>query len=153
MAGRIGAIAQAPYVASKWALEGVSEQMAQELAPFGIRVVDHRARASPSRRSSPRTSTCRTRPAPTTPSTAGCCRCTRRASNHATDPFEVAETIRHAIETDAPRLRYTVSWGGPELVEGRARMTDEEWVAIGLAPDDAGYIAAFGEAFGLDIST
>ena len=38
VAGRIGAIGQAPYVASKWALEGVSEQMAQELAPFGIRV-------------------------------------------------------------------------------------------------------------------
>jgi hypothetical protein len=73
--------------------------------------------------------------------------------NHATDPFEVAATIRHAIETDAPRLRYTVSWGGPELVEGRARMTDEEWIALGLAPDDAGYITAFGEAFGLDIST
>jgi NAD(P)-dependent dehydrogenase (short-subunit alcohol dehydrogenase family) len=38
VAGRIGAIAQAPYVASKWALEGVSEQMALELAPFGVRV-------------------------------------------------------------------------------------------------------------------
>ena len=73
--------------------------------------------------------------------------------NHATDPFEVAAAIRHAIETETPRLRYTVSWGGAELVGGRARMTDEEWVAIGLASDDAGYIKAFGEAFGLDIST
>jgi hypothetical protein len=32
-------------------------------------------------------------------------------------------------------------------------MSDEEWVALGLAPDDAGYIAAFRDAFGLDIST
>ena len=37
--GRIAAIAQQPYVASKWAFEGVSEGLAQELAPFGIRVV------------------------------------------------------------------------------------------------------------------
>jgi NAD(P)-dependent dehydrogenase (short-subunit alcohol dehydrogenase family) len=37
--GRFGAIAQAPYVASKWALEGLSEELALELAPFGIRVV------------------------------------------------------------------------------------------------------------------
>ena len=36
--GRIAALAQSPYVSSKWALEGLSEQLAQEVAPFGIRV-------------------------------------------------------------------------------------------------------------------
>ena len=152
VAGRIGAIAQAPYVASKWALEGVSEQMAQELAPFGIRVAIIEPGVTKSAIFAKNVDT---------PNTTGAYDAHYRRMlqmyaaglNHATDPFEVAETIRHAIETDAPRLRYTVSWGGAELVEGRARMTDEEWVAIGLAPDDAGYIAAFGEAFGLDIST
>ncbi len=39
MAGRMAALAQSPYVASKWAFEGISEGLAQELAPFGIRVV------------------------------------------------------------------------------------------------------------------
>src|SRR5207302_1591365 len=39
VAGRFGAIGQAPYVASKWAFEGLSEELALELAPFGIRVV------------------------------------------------------------------------------------------------------------------
>ncbi len=152
VAGRIGAIGQAPYVASKWALEGVSEQMAQELAPFGIRVAIIEPGVTKSAIFAKNIDT---------PNTTGAYDAQYRRMlqmyaaglNHATDPFEVAETIRHAIETDAPRLRYTVSWGGPELVEGRARMTDEEWVAIGLAPDDAGYITAFGEAFGLDIST
>jgi NAD(P)-dependent dehydrogenase (short-subunit alcohol dehydrogenase family) len=38
VAGRIAAIAQQPYVASKWAFEGMSEGLAQEVAPFGIRV-------------------------------------------------------------------------------------------------------------------
>ena len=37
--GRVAAIAQSPYVTSKWAFEGLSEGLAQELAPFGIRVV------------------------------------------------------------------------------------------------------------------
>ena len=41
--GRIAALAQSPYVTSKWAFEGLSEGLAQELAPFGIRVGDHRA--------------------------------------------------------------------------------------------------------------
>ena len=36
--GRIAALAQSPYVTSKWALEGLSEGLAQEVAPFGIRV-------------------------------------------------------------------------------------------------------------------
>ena len=44
VAGRIAALAQSPYVASKWAFEGLSEGLAQELAPFGIRGRDHRAR-------------------------------------------------------------------------------------------------------------
>jgi len=152
VAGRIGAIAQAPYVASKWALEGVSEQMAQELAPFGIRV----AIIEPGVTKSAIFAKNVDLPAGTGAYDAHYRRMLQMYAaglNHATDPFEVAETIRNAIETDTPRLRYTVSWGGPELVEGRTRMTDEEWVAIGLAPDDDAYITAFGEAFGLDIST
>lgn len=152
VAGRIAAVAQAPYVASKWALEGVSEQMAQELAPFGIRVAIIEPGVTKSAIFAKNIDT---------PNATGAYDAHYRrmlqmyaaGHSHATDPFEVAETIRHAIETDAPRLRYTVSWGGAELVEGRARMTDEEWVALGLIPDDVGYIAAFGEAFGLDIST
>jgi NAD(P)-dependent dehydrogenase (short-subunit alcohol dehydrogenase family) len=38
VAGRFASPAQAPYVASKRAFEGVSEELAHELAPFGIPV-------------------------------------------------------------------------------------------------------------------
>ncbi|MCL4167178.1 UNVERIFIED_CONTAM: hypothetical protein GTU68_059857, partial [Idotea baltica] len=39
IAGRIAAIGQSAYVTSKWAVEGLSEGLTQELAPHGIRVV------------------------------------------------------------------------------------------------------------------
>jgi len=72
---------------------------------------------------------------------------------HATDAVEVAEVIRHAIETDDPKLRYQVSWGGRELVDGRTAMTDEDWVDLGRIPTLDGYIEAFEAAFGLDLRT
>jgi short-subunit dehydrogenase len=37
--GRIGSVAIAPYIASKFALEGFSESLSLELKPLGIRVV------------------------------------------------------------------------------------------------------------------
>ena len=72
---------------------------------------------------------------------------------HASDAVEVAEVIRHAIETDEPKLRYPVSWGGRGIVEGRARMTDEQWVELGRIDDFGEYIAAFEHYFGTDLST
>ena len=80
LTGKVAAIAQSPYVASKYAFEGVSDGLAQELAPFGIRVVDHRARRDEvgdlrqERRRPER------RPAPTTPRTGGCSSSTPAAS-------------------------------------------------------------------------
>ena len=65
----------------------------------------------------------------------------------ATDPFEVGAIVHHAITTDEPKLRYPVSWGGPEMVAGRRAMTDEEWVAMGAIVDDADYYDAFEHHF------
>jgi hypothetical protein len=72
---------------------------------------------------------------------------------HATDPFEVAAVIQHAIETDTPVLRYPVSWAGPEIIAGRANLSDEDWVSMGTIDDDQQYIERFREVFGVDIST
>jgi hypothetical protein len=70
----------------------------------------------------------------------------------ATDPFEVAAVVHHAITTPDPQLRYPVSWGGRELIEGRARLDDTDWVALGAVADDAEYYARFRDLFGLDIA-
>jgi len=59
--------------------------------------------------------------------------------------------IFEAATTDQPKLRWTCGWGGAELSSGRARVSDEDWVALGAIADDAEYAAAFTELFGLDV--
>jgi len=149
--GRIAAIAQQPYVASKWAFEGMSEGLAQELAPFGIRVAIVEPGVTKS------AIFAKTIDAPN--STGAYDAPYRRMFQfyaagiaQATDPFEVGEVVRYAIETDDPQLRYQVSWGGRELVERRATMDDRDWVALGSLADDDEYYRRFHELFGLDIT-
>jgi NAD(P)-dependent dehydrogenase (short-subunit alcohol dehydrogenase family) len=152
VAGRLAAIAQAPYVAAKWALEGISEQLAQEVAPFGIRVAIIEPGVTKSSIFGKNTDA----PNDTgvyAPQYERMLQMYAAGYVHASDAVEVAEAIRHAIETDEPVLRYPVSWGGRSMVDGRRRMTDEEWVALGRIESLDDYITAFGEAFGVDITT
>jgi NAD(P)-dependent dehydrogenase (short-subunit alcohol dehydrogenase family) len=152
IAGRIAALAQSPYVTSKWALEGLSEGLAQELAPFGIRVVIIEPGVTKSAIFAKNIDA---------PNQTGAYDAHYRrmfqfyAAGHAqaTDPFEVGRLIHHAITTDEPQLRYAVSWAGPEIIAGRQRMSDEAWVALGDLVDDTDYFAAFGSTFGLDIAS
>ena len=150
IAGRMAAIAQSPYVASKFALEGLSEGLAQELAPFGIRVVIVEPGVTKSAIFAKSVDAPNATGAYDTPY--------RRMFQfyaaglvNATDPFEVAEVIREAITTDQPKLRYAVSWGGRELIDGRAAMSDEDWVELGGLADDAEYYDRFEQHFGLNI--
>src|SRR3954451_17882854 len=151
IAGRVAAIAQSPYVTSKWAFEGLSEGLAQELAPFGIRVVI----IEPGVTKSAIFAKSVDAPNATGAYDAPYRRMFQfyaRGIAEATDPQEVAEVIYDAVTTDSPQLRYAVSWGGPELIKGRESMSDEDWIALGSHHDDADYYAAFQSAFGLDIS-
>ena len=151
VAGRFGAIAQAPYTASKWGFEGLSEELAFELAPFGIRVVIVEPGVTKS------AIFAKNQAAPN--GSAAYDMHYRRLFNfyaaglaQATDPFDVAEVIREAITTDRPRLRYACAWGGPEIIAGRSTMSDEDWVELGAIEDDAAYEKAFATAFGVDIA-
>lgn len=152
VAGRIAALAQSPYVASKWALEGVSEGLAQELAPFGIRV----AIVEPGVTKSAIFAKNIDAPNSTDAYAAHYRRMFQfyaAGMANATDPFEVGRVIEHAITTDSPRLRYPVSWGGEEMASRHDRIDDADWLELGAIEDDADYIARFREIFGIDIST
>ena len=150
VAGRVAAIAQSPYVASKFALEGLSEGLAQEVAPFGIRVVI----VEPGVTKSAIFAKSVDAPNATGAYDAPYQRMFQfyaAGLANATDPFEVAGVIRQAITTSEPKLRYAVSWGGQELIDGRAAMSDEDWVELGGLADDVEYYDRFQQHFGLDI--
>ncbi|MGA9278993.1 SDR family oxidoreductase [Ilumatobacter sp.] len=151
VAGRIAALAQSPYVASKWALEGVSEGLAQELAPFGIRVAIIEPGVTKSAIFAKNIDA---------PNSSDAYEAHYRrmfqfygaGMANATDPFEVGRVIEHAITTDSPRLRYPVSWGGEEMSALHDRIDDADWLELGALEDDADYITRFNEIFGIDIS-
>jgi NAD(P)-dependent dehydrogenase (short-subunit alcohol dehydrogenase family) len=149
IAGRIAALAQTVYSSSKWAVECLSENLAQEVAPFGVRV------------SIVEPGVTRTailpknigHPTPTAYETQY-----RRMlqfyakgieANIAAD--EVAQTILFALRDPEARLRYTCAWGGDELPRGRAQMTDAQWVELGRPDSDEEYYDRFQKLFGLDL--
>ena len=150
VAGRLAAVAQAPYVAAKWALEGASEQLALEVAGFGVRV----AIVEPGITQSSIFGKNVDMPNDTGaygPANERMLQMYAAGAANATPAVEVGEMIRHAIETDDPKLRYQVSWGGAEMVAGRAAMSDEDWVMLGTIESLDDYVAAFNDAFGVDI--
>ena len=149
--GQIAAIAQQPYVASKWAFEGLSEGLAQELAPFGIRVAIIEPGVTKSAIFAKNIDT---------PNSTGAYDTHYRrmfqfyaaGMANSTDPFEVARVIHEAITTDTPRLRYPVSWCGPEMAALHDRIADDDWVGLGAIDDDGEYYARFAEIFDVDIA-
>lgn len=150
--GRIAALAQTAYVTSKWAFEGLSEGLAQEVAPFGIRVAIVEPGVTKSAIFAKNIEM---------PNESGAYGTAYRRMfqmyaaglANATDPVEVARVIHHAVVTDAPRLRYAVSWGAEPMISGRARLSDEEWVELGQYADDQddAYYDHFARAFGVDL--
>ena len=146
----IAAIGQSPYVASKWAVEGLSEGMAQELAPHGIRVaviepgIVMTAIMAKNTDAPDATGAY----APHYRRLFGFYQKGLRTPGH---PDEVADVIYAAATDDPPKFRYTCGWGGVELSANRAKIADEDWIALGAIEDDRAYAARFSELFELDI--
>ncbi len=148
--GRITAIAQSPYYVSKWAVEGMSEGLAHEVAPFGIRVAIVEPGITRSSIFSKNIDA---------PNQSGAYDAHYRrlfafyaaGITNATPAEEVAATILEAATTSSPRLRWHCSWGASELLAARAAMTDEEWVSFGSHLDDEAYYGEFVARFNLDI--
>lgn len=126
VSGRVVNSPMGPYAASKFALEGMTEALAQEVRPFGIRVVlvepgiidTEMARSV-------------TRPSETTiyPHSRSMAEIFSEALEHPVAPDLVAATIREIVEGSSWRFRYLVGPDAGPLIEERAAITDEEFIA------------------------
>lgn len=136
VAGRVANSPLAAYAASKWALEAMSEALAQEVRPFNIRVaiVEPGIIDTPlARRAEVRLDGTRYRQV-------------RRYGGFFRASFEggtprppglVAKAIRDIIESGTLKLRHPVGPNSAEYIAWRKAMTDEEMVEWGALDDDA----------------
>ena len=150
IAGRVGLPAQPIYSASKWALEGLSENLAHDLSSFGVRVSI-------------------IEPGVTRTAILG-----KNNTVPQNDDFEniyarmldmymqgieanirpeaVSETILQCLESSSHQLRWPVAWGAETMVNARhdGSVSDEEWVKIGsLVNNREEWVRSFRQAFNL----
>jgi NAD(P)-dependent dehydrogenase (short-subunit alcohol dehydrogenase family) len=146
VAGRISCAPLTPYMASKWALEGLSEGLAGEMKMFNVRVAIVE---------------------PGIIDTAmaqgiGCCESTSpyphrerfagifaAALKNPTPPSLVAQKILEVAESDSWQLRHTVGPDAAPFLQWRNSMTDEDWINYN-ASDNETYFQHFERDFGFD---
>ncbi|MGH7857115.1 MAG: SDR family oxidoreductase, partial [Candidatus Binatia bacterium] len=142
-AGRLAMPIMSAYCASKWALEAVSESLATEVAPFGIRV----ALVEPGMILTPIWSKVDMTPptGPYAPMRMRLGRTVLQEMASGSPPEEVADCIAQAISTDEPRLRWLVGQGATRNIANRRAMTDEEFAALWNGPDEEFFARMFAE--------
>jgi NAD(P)-dependent dehydrogenase (short-subunit alcohol dehydrogenase family) len=135
IAGRIALPGQAPYSASKWAAEALSEALAAEVEPFGIRV----AIVEPGVVMTPIVDKGGNLPLDSkSPYFGSTLRTIRLLLAGLIEPLtadQVADTVWHAITTDAPSLRYVVGRDAEAITATRSAISDRAWIA-GLSVAD-----------------
>ncbi len=146
VSGRIAAAPFAPYVASKCALEAISEALAQEVKTLGIRVAIVQPGITDTDMARSITISSNTSLYPHERRMAGLFTASLESP---TGPEVAGELIREIIEGDSWRLRYPVGPDAEPFLSWRAEMTDEEWVDWGAADDEAWYESVERD-FGLD---
>jgi NAD(P)-dependent dehydrogenase (short-subunit alcohol dehydrogenase family) len=149
VAGRFSSAPQAPYAASKWALEAASESLAQEVKPFGIRV----AIVEPGMIATPIFD--KMKPPGETdkslyPHTRRLTALFDAAVKNAASPYVVGEAIRGIVESNSWQLRYPVGQDAAPLLAWRASMTDEQWVDYAAVTDEE-WVARVKRDFGIDV--
>jgi len=147
VAGRIAVAPQAAYVASKHALEGLSECLAQEVKAFNIRV----AVLEPGVVATPIFKKIGLERATAYPHGRRLAALFGAMAKQPTPPEAVAEQIREIIEGESWQLRYPIGLHAPITLAWRARSSDEEWIAL-LASTDAEWTARIKQEFGLEIA-
>jgi NAD(P)-dependent dehydrogenase (short-subunit alcohol dehydrogenase family) len=146
VAGRIASAPMAPYTASKWALEALSEALAGEMKTFNVRV----AIVEPGI-----IDTAMARRIEDRPSNSPYRQRARFASLFAASlknpvpPSLVAQKIMEIIESGTWQLRHPVGPDAAPFLQWRSLKTDEEWVDLNASDDETWY-NTLQHDFGLD---
>ena len=130
IAGRIALPLYSAYVSTKFALEGLSESMAYELEPFGIRVVIIEPGAIKSNFRREQAAKGSSENSPYSSMMQSPSKAIEKMLKDRLNPEEVAKTIVQAIENSKPKLRYIVGKDAEELIEFRRKSSDEEFFQI-----------------------
>jgi len=147
VAGRFAMAPQAAYASSKWALEAMSEILAQEVKGFNIRV----AIVEPGVIATPIFGKAKLEPSETRyPHTKRIAAIFAAALRNPTSAYVVGEKIREIVEGGSWQLRYPVGPDAAPLLAKRAAMTDEQWVDSQGNRDDADWAARFEKNFGFN---
>ena len=148
VAGRISVSPMGPYSASKFALEALSEVLAQELKAFGVRVaivepgiIDTRMARNIDGMSGSKTY-------PQVRRIAALFEATMAAG--AGQPQVVAQKIREIVELGSWQLRHPVGPDAEPFLSWRGSMTDEKWVQWG-AQSDSDWLKSVKADFGMDL--
>ena len=150
IAGRIALPAHSHYAASKFALEALSEGLAAEVRPFGIRVAIVEPGVIPTPILSKRPANLPS-PAPYETPVRRLSRYFQKQLVEPTPVEAVAEAIEHAATTDSPRLRYLVGKDAHALMRGRAQLSDEQWIAGHALEGDEDFFDFMKASMGTDL--
>ena len=150
IAGIIATPNQIPYSASKWALECAGEALAHEVKRFGVRVVNVEPGVIMTSIFDNSTSATRyDKTSPYQPIMRRNGKLFAAGFREAAQADEVAQVILEAITTDNYRLRWYVGKDAIGMSQGRPKISDEEWVAMGDEITDADYNERFERYFGV----
>ncbi len=146
VAGKISNSPLTPYAASKWALEALTEGLAQEMKTYNVRValvepgiIDT---AMARRIGEPP-------PKAAYPQVYRFSRLFAASLQNPVEPSLVADKILEVAQDDGAVLRHPVGPDAEPFLAWRASMSDEDWVAWG-AQNDEDWYASVERDFGLD---
>lgn len=143
---------QIAYSASKFALECLGEALAHEICRFGVRVFniepgvimtnifENSAEATRYDKASPYQSLMRRNG-----------KVFAAGFKQGTPPEEVAAAILQAITADDYKLRWPVGQDAVGMTQGRPRVSDEEFIAMGQDLSDEDYNGKFLKYFGVQL--
>jgi NAD(P)-dependent dehydrogenase (short-subunit alcohol dehydrogenase family) len=148
VAGKISLSPMAPYSASKFALEALSEALAQEVGAFGVRVAIVEPGIIDTRMARNIEATANSNVYPHLRRCAAMFEATIAAG--AGQPQVVADKVREIIDSGTWQLRHPVGPDAEPFLGWRGSMNDEKWVQWGTQ-SDSDWLKTVKADFGMDL--